>query len=95
MPDSEGIVGWKLELGEVGTNAGGRKADVLEDSLPELELNDDRRLSTSVTSLSVNLLADFSLSFLTLLSIPVVAETVQLKLLQFTHNQGWYSNILL
>ena len=31
-------------------NAGGRKADVLEDSLGGLELNDDRRLSTSITS---------------------------------------------
>ena len=49
-----GIIGWKLELGEVGPNtggepnAGGRKADIQEDSLGGgLELNDDRRLSTS------------------------------------------------
>jgi len=56
-----------LELGEVGTNceepntggepnAGGRKADVLEDSLGRLELNDDRRLSTS----DADLFSDFS-----------------------------------
>ena len=42
-----------MELGEVGKkggepNAGGRKADVLEDSLGGLELNDDRRLFTSI-----------------------------------------------
>ena len=86
MPESEGIVGWKLELGEVRPNtggernaceeanaggepntggeanaggepnAGGRKADVQEDSLGGgLELNDDRRLSTSIISASVDL----------------------------------------
>ena len=58
MPDNEGIVRFKLALGEVGKkggepntgepNAGGRKADVLEDSLGRLELNDDRRLFTSI-----------------------------------------------
>ena len=63
-------MGCKLELGEVGTNggepnAGGRKADVLEDSLGELELNDDRRLSTSITSASVDLFSEFSLRIFT------------------------------
>ena len=67
MPDNEGIVGYKLELGEVGTNggepnAGGGKDDVQDDSLGDgLELNDDRRLSTSITSTSVDLFSDFSL----------------------------------
>ena len=62
-----------MELGEVGRNdgeenaggepnAGGRKADVPKDSLGVgLELNDDRRLSTSITSASVNFFSDFSL----------------------------------
>ena len=49
-------------------NAYGREADVQEDSLGGLELNDDRRLSTSITSPSVDLLSDFSLRILTLLS---------------------------
>ena len=66
LSESEGIIGWKLELGEVRPNDGrepntGRKADVQEDSLRDgLEVN-DRSLSTSMTSLSVNLLSDFSL----------------------------------
>ena len=66
MPDNEGIIGCKLELGEVGKkggepNAGGRKA---EDSLGGLELNDDRRLSTSITS-DADLFSDFSLRIFT------------------------------
>ena len=50
-------------------NAGGREADVQEDSLGGgLELNDDRRLSTSITSACVDHLSDFSLRILTVLS---------------------------
>ena len=45
------------------------KADVQEDSLGGgLELNDDRRLSTSITSACVDHLSDFSLRILTVLS---------------------------
>ena len=52
-------------------NAGGREADVQEDSLGGgLEPNDDRRLSTSITSACVNLLSDFSLRILILLFSP-------------------------
>ena len=74
LPVSEGIIGWKLELAEVEPNngepnAGVRRADVQEDSLGGgLELNDDKRLSTSITSVSVNLLSDLSLRTLTVLS---------------------------
>ena len=48
-------------------NAGCRKADILEDSPGGLELNDDRRLSTSITS-EADLFSDFSLRFITVLS---------------------------
>ena len=54
-------------------NASGRKADVPEDSLGGgLELNDDRRLSMSITSASVDLFSDFSLRIFTFFLTTVV-----------------------